>query len=75
MKDWISVKNETPDDPKYKLVDDIVFVTNDGDIHLGLYANGHWKEWGPNMFETMEWVNVSYPVLYWLPLPKVPEGY
>lgn len=74
MSEWINTKIELPDNPKYKLVDDIVFVTSDGCVHLGLYADGDWKEWGPNMFESMGWVKVPYRVDYWLPIPKVPEG-
>lgn len=73
MSEWISVSTEMPDNPKYKLVDDIVFVDSSGCVHLGIYASGKWKEWGPNMFETMEWVTVDSCILYWMPLPSIPK--
>jgi hypothetical protein len=72
--DWIKTTNELPDNPKYKLVDDIVFVDSAGVVHLGIYANGSWEEWGPNMFETMEWITVRHRIDYWLPIPHVPEN-
>lgn len=36
------------------------------------YYKDAWRYWGPDDYDSQEWVKIIHPVTHWMPLPKPP---
>jgi hypothetical protein len=68
MSEWIIAEKAKPG----PLDEEVLCLDSSGTKHLCLWDGKDWKEWGPDMFESMGWIKVAN-ILYWLPIPEPPK--